>query len=268
MRELWRRTTGLFWARPVLWLPLIVASLLAYAVDELRKGLDHWLVLTMVESRASVLSNARVPLHPSPFSLQLPIVVSVAAWFLIPCFYTAAFVITARLVRDSEITLEAAQRHLPYGRMAGFILKLLALSTCSILFFTVFAYFSARHHHFSSIWSFWSMHALTSLISLGIAALLAPIAIHLLREDQEMPTSAESLKLGIYFSLFAVFACSALKAFCDISARAHPSVHGAVNALVSLNICILTALPYIPLYIALALIAGDADAEGRTIPAS
>lgn len=261
MRELWRRTAALFWARPVLWVPLIVASLLAYGAEELRRVLNRWILLQLVESPASVLSNARAPLHPPAFSIPLFFIVSFSAWFLIVYIYSAAFVITARLVRDDKTTFTAARKHLEHSRIAGFAFKILALSTCLTIPSAPLTYISARYYHFALNRSFWYNHALTLLVALIVAACLAPSAIRLLRDRRETPVKGEARAMGIYFAIFVVCASQALQTFCDLSVRAHPSANVIAHTLIGLNVCVLTALPYIPLYIALALLADETAAQ-------
>jgi hypothetical protein len=65
MRTLWRSTAYLFWQYPILWLPVVLADLIAFCL----RSLQGWTSQTVIQSLVaghSVLSDTPEPLRTLP----------------------------------------------------------------------------------------------------------------------------------------------------------------------------------------------------------
>ncbi len=185
-------------------------------------------------------------------------------YFLSACLYTSALTFTSLLVQYED-------PHIAWGnrkeqgcgarRIAIFAAKLIGLYVSTVIIFFLPLLWILQRLDRAILQSVWLPYAASFLASAGIAWLLTPTAIALLRKSNALPIRIEARRWGIYSALLAITACSALSAFCNSAVHAHPSKNGTGANLIYTVIAILTALPYIPLYIALALLADETAAQ-------
>ena len=65
MRTLWRNTAYLFWQFPILWLPVVLADLIAYCLTTEQTRMTHAVVSSLIAGR-SVLSSSPDPVQTLP----------------------------------------------------------------------------------------------------------------------------------------------------------------------------------------------------------
>src|ERR1700677_4007085 len=61
MRDLWRKTTALFWENPILWLPVVCADLLAFCFTRLQKLLTRQLINSLLLGHSALTGRAIPP---------------------------------------------------------------------------------------------------------------------------------------------------------------------------------------------------------------
>jgi hypothetical protein len=276
MRQIWRNAVHLFWQHPVLWLPLILADLLAFCLGLLQSFLSH-------EIAARFFADQSLPGNTPEYSRQatalIPNQLLTAAFGLVTqllsiCLYTAAFLITAQLVRlileDLSPNLRSAARSatLHLGAIFSFSLKLFGWAIVSALLLATPVYFFIFQNHERRLMETpYFTHGLALLVAICVAYFITPAAIELLRSPDSEPVPPKLAWQGCGFSIPTVMVSQAIaflaqiaeRSFLSSSIRAQPIDMQAVHSIASL----LSAIPYIFLFIALALIAISAveDAE-------
>lgn len=102
MKELWRRTTALFWQYPILWLPVLAADLLGFVLRQCVQGLSHSITSWLVQqSHGSVLGGApdSAQLRTLTFeAIAVTAPLKLGSYFATILAYTVALAITAGLV--------------------------------------------------------------------------------------------------------------------------------------------------------------------------
>jgi hypothetical protein len=58
MRDLWRKTTALFWESPILWLPVVCADLLAFCFTRVQKLLTWQLINSFLLGHSALAGQA------------------------------------------------------------------------------------------------------------------------------------------------------------------------------------------------------------------
>ena len=101
MDELWRKASELLWERPVLWLPVLVADLLAFLLSLGSNTLVRTLVLSRLQAR-SVLGGPTQGMQLTPGALQhanlLAAAITIPTDFLRLIIYALALIATLVLV--------------------------------------------------------------------------------------------------------------------------------------------------------------------------
>ncbi len=272
MRQLWRSAANLLWQHPILWLPLLFADLLAFCLGRVQKLLAYAIALRSLQEH-SVLGNTpyiNVQRGTSQVWPQLLISSSgLLIQFLSVCLYTAAFIITANLVRlflqnlspNLWSAVKSAKLRLP--AIFSLSLKLFVLSFVIALFITTPLLFF-RSHLGSIVATPYFPYGFTLLISLCVAWIITPAAITLLRSPNFKPITSKTIMRGIGSSIstviasttFALVAQIAQRSLLSNSAQMPPIAIQAIHAIASL----LTTVPYIFLFIVLAVLAtSDVD---------
>jgi hypothetical protein len=278
MRQIWRNVVHLFWQHPVLWLPLIFADLLAFCLGLVQRSLSHEIAVRFFDDH-SVPGNT--PEYSRQATNVIPDQLLTASFGLVTqllsiCLYTAAFLITAQLVRlilqDLSPNLWSAARSatLHLGAIFSFSLKLFGWAIISALLLATPVYFFIFQNHERRLMETpYFTHGLALLVAVCVAYFVTPAAIELLRSPTSQPVSPKVAWQGCGFSIPTVIVSQAIafcaeiaeRSFLSNSIRAQPIDIQAIHAIASL----LSAFPYIFLFIALSLItisaAEDVDAE-------
>jgi hypothetical protein len=267
MRQIWHHTVHLFWQNPILWLPLIFADLLAFCLGLVQSSLSH-------EIAARFFEDHSLPGNTPEYSRQATTLIQnqvLAASFglvtqlLSICLYTLAFLITAQLVRlilqDLSPNLWSAVRSasLHLGAIFSFSLKLFGWAIVSALLLATPVYFFIFQNHQRRLMETpLFTHGLALLVAICVAYFITPAAIELLRSPTSQPVPPKVAWQGCGFSIPIVMVSQAIafcaeiaeRSFLSNSIRAQPLDVQAIHAIASL----LSAFPYIFLFIALSLI--------------
>jgi hypothetical protein len=276
MRQIWRNVVHLFWQHPVLWLPLIFADLVAFCLGLLQRSLSH-------EIAVRFFADHSLPADTPEYSRQATTLIQnqvLAASFglvtqlLSICLYTLAFLLTAQLVRfilqDLSPNLWSAVRsgELHPGAIFSFSLKFFGWAIISALLLATPVYFFIFQNHERRLMETpYFTHGLALLVAICVAYFITPAAIELLRSPYSQPVPPKFAWRGCGFSIPTVIVSQAIafcaeiaeRSFLSNSIRAQPLDVQAIHAIASL----LSAFPYIFLFIALSLISISAleDAE-------
>jgi hypothetical protein len=273
MQNLFRRASFLFWQYPILWLPIVIVYPLVFGLNLLANKLTHAIILSVFTTH-SVLGNAPEPIAP-PTSLQT------LKWLLLTkpidwgthlvaiCLYACALVATGSMIsaiRSAQKLLfgrifSPLQRSLP--SLVYFSLKLLIVIGILAVPFSLFTFvfFEKNGARYISIQNFSLVFG--TLYSLAIGYFMAPAAVKFLRPHNSEAISSEKANIARISSVLAVIASGALSfitaqvrsSFLLKSANWSYLLYDALTSLIS-------ATPYIVLFIALSLLAEN---NGRDV---
>ena len=268
MRDLFRRVSFLFWQYPILWLPVLVADLLKFLLMQLNRAggvaiADHF-------APHSVLGGTPEPLSPYSQSLtKISLLIGMLNWsayFVSTALYSLALVGTTALIRrkiedsgESFWGLVSGFQVSP-GRLAAFSAKVLGLYViAAVPFILLIVPFGNRKGIFPVEYSYF----IGVLMSMVAAYLAAPIAIRWLQWPNSISTSKE-LKRNVQAFAALMLLASGLMAIGaervsgSLIFRSTPYVTVLGNRSIS---SMVSALPFIPLFIAISLVAFQKEAE-------
>jgi hypothetical protein len=275
MISVWQRTVFLFWQYPILWLPVLVADFAAYWLAWLQQLLTHRIVLWIVQSGPhSVLGNIPAPIaNQSSTIMKAALLSAPFVWgnyFLRIAFYTVALVITAKLIRNrsqdpcSSLALSDFKgRIVPVLKFAVRVLALFAVA--AILFFLLGS-IGLLPQPQSSLSSFFTA-ALIIFFSSAIGWILAPSAIRLLQAQSATPPVPTLKRSGRLYAVIAIAVSTTIAFALQAVTR---TTHGPPLWItcVAVFTSLIAAVPYIRLFIALALLANLSSVEQPPDPPS
>lgn len=279
MREIWRRTWSLFFNRSVLWLPVLCAEFLSSWLWRLQRlaaaDLIHWLILHTSLFRLTVSGgrpweawHVKLAFITSPFVF--------GTYFLNVCLYATALVVTAKLVEASDrdvrpdflVGLRAARVQL--RRILGFSLKFfLCYVPAAIGAFEGLRLVLRDPLHYDPLLVRALNSALSLVTYLVVAYFLTPSALLLLRDSPLPPLERDSVRWGRVFSFAAVIVILAVGYLANVAEQTLLESHFIPvfpHLMMSLAVSLLCAFPYIPLFIALSLIATSDAQEPELVP--
>ena len=263
MKELWRRTSYLFWQYPVLWVPVISVDLLGSGLKQAESLVTHAITMWWLHAHSQSLSG---PNEPS-LVLQTSMLVAPISWgvqIAAVCLYTTAMVWIGRLLGrlTKEDGVGSKGEELPISRyakgifnvsfqalasmmasMALFIIPALALST-----FGSQAQKAGLLTH--PIWFF-----IVTLIPYCVTAyLVTPAALRLLAKQGVCALKPDVLGRARVCSLLL----GASEVVLGLLLRfAVPRFRGSAVAVAGVSVAesLMLSIPYIVLFIALNLLA-------------
>lgn len=266
MKEHLRRTIAILRAYPVLWAPYVVATVLAYCLDLLRHVAERRIVYWEFSRQVpSVLGGnfSRRPFDASAMETvhRLRSVLVWAVHYVNISIFAVAMVLTAMLAYASLCNEQPAfafaaarltsypKRILVYAAKAWFLMLVLN----AILYWPI--YLPAFHLSWGSLGFVVLSRGLSLLDQLCFAWILAPVALRLLRPAAAPASSIEEKKLARNIFMLTVVAYEAISTILDsLVIKLHLAQQPAVDAAFQIAGLIANA-PYVPLYVALALIA-------------
>jgi hypothetical protein len=268
MRTIWRATAYLFWQYPILWLPVILADLIAFSLRSAQLWMRQ-VVLHSLSANYSVLSDAPEPLRTLP-----------VAWAAI-FGTTRAFVellnvrlyVAAMISISVLIPVRVAETKTPWGQIPltlkqlGFRIPLLALkilltlAAAAILDFGLIA--SLPRLRFLPVFlrtmgsSRDQNVVIAAVLFAAVAWLVAPAAVSLLRPRESPSGWVINLRHARNFAVVCVIASTAVYFLAEV---AEPSFAPLLTTAFRVQCFWLmasatSALLYIPLFVALDLIA-------------
>jgi hypothetical protein len=216
MKDLLRKTWELFHKHPILWLPYIVVELAAFFVYVLRKSattqLIRWAETTTTHSVLGGSTDTRF----DPLSLQhIELIYHVLYWmqrFLHEFFLVIAFFLVGTLVsrieEGQDLALASGLASLKSNFRRVFVLSLKAYALFWVtdiwleilpraIFGIVYTVNSQRTTLFLTIWGL--------LVNCGVAWILTPAFLRLLRSPDAAAVSRESLQRARILVLLVIF---------------------------------------------------------------
>jgi hypothetical protein len=264
MQNLWRKTSELFWQYPILWLPILLANTLEWLLLWSQKVLARRIVTFFVQGHRSVLGG-RPDLSTDPATVMKASLVagllSAGIYLLFTCLFITALFVISKLVRNCldnrppELkaavidTLQSCKR-----KTVVLSIKILALFAAG----TLLSIFAMLHLPRLTTVSYEDIgYSFSCILTVAIAYLLTPSIVAALSPGR--PVTSEMLAkarliamIGVAASdLIALFAQRAESSF--FSKSTYPSA--LAQQLIGLTGSLVTAFPYIPISIALSVVA-------------
>ena len=267
MRTIWRTTAYLFWQHPILWLPVILADLIAFCLRLLQGWMTHAVINSLLVEH-SVLSSNPEPLQTLPVAWAAAFGASrLLVEFLNLCLYATAMVAISILIPALIAQTKKPWQQVPVAvkrlRVQTLLLSMKIFGMLLVAMFLnieLMAYLP-RLHFFQMQSTFDGLRdqsiALIAVLFGAIAWLLAPSAVAILRPPESLPRDASSLRQGRNFAAISVLASVAIYFLTTVVA---PSFVPLLRIAFGMQFfwavaSAASALPYIPLFIAFYLIA-------------
>jgi hypothetical protein len=262
MQNLLRKTSELFWQCPILWLPVLIADIVQFFLPYVRGLIVRESVKFFAYGPRSVLGGApdlaaNIETASSKV-LLLAVPLTAGTYLLSVCFYSAALFTIYYLIQDClhgrsfELRVAvSAMLKLDQRRILILSTKILVLFACgSFLFVSLIA-----KRIFPLLVDFGYVFGV-ALVA-GIAYLLAPTAIAALQSSQ--PVSTHAIANARTLAVLGSVASSAIGWLAQKAQGSFftPSSHPSILAQQSMALIasLFVALPYVPISIALSLIA-------------
>ena len=273
MEKLWRETSELMWQRPLLWLPVLAADLLAFLVNLGSGALVRKFVLGSLQYR-SALGGAPVRGPVSTAAVQhatlVALLITWPANFLRLLLYATAFIVTAALVRDvmTRARKPAAAAGEALLRSSGGILSLslraLAIYACAGVLLDWLGKWLLAHGHKATLLSGWVETGAGVLVFAVLAWLVAPTAVQVLAH--RYPASEPRRHAQIFAFVLGVISLL-LSRFVVSNMRSVHIASPVASFALELTGSWISALPYAVLFVALARIALRVESEAESSPA-
>jgi hypothetical protein len=277
MRDLWRKTTALFWENPILWLPVVCADLLAFCFTRLQKLLTRQLVNSLLLSHSALTGQVIPPADQHAVITKAAIIFGPFVWgtyFLNTCLFTAAFVVTATLVSALE---EHVRPDLPLvlGSLRSRSRRILVLSIKLLALYALAAALLLQATTLAQKWKFpvtYLIPCFLVLVTVCIAYCMAPPGISVLRNAESRSVTPEYIAWGRSFSMLMVLSSLAAGYFVPMveqSLFASPLLaRGIPRLIIEALASSVAAFPYVLLFISLSLIAANDTGEAEPAHAS
>jgi hypothetical protein len=287
MRILWRSTAHIFWQYPSLWLPVVLADLIAFCLRSLQGWITHAVINSLLVGH-SVLSGGPEPLQTLPVAWAAVFGVSkLLVEFLNICLYATAMVAISILIPAliaqtkapwQQILLAVKQLR---AQILLFSTKVLGMLLVAVLLNIELIAYLPRLHFLQMPSTFGAMRdqgiILIALLFAAIAWLLAPSAVAILRPPESLPRDSSGLRQARIFAAISVLASAAIDFLATVVAPSFvPLLRTAFGMQFFWAVAsAASALPYIPLFIAFHLIANpdthpadaaEAELDERTEP--
>jgi hypothetical protein len=265
MRTLWRKTSELFWQHGVLWLPVFVADLFSFGIDHLRKPLFN-LVVTPLLTNHSIITGAQELTTDKTkiFMGEVSSMLIIAFLELISIVaFVSAFFATAKLVKRKLGYLETDAREVGLTHILGLCVRAsVIVAPLALCGFLVTTYFPIALHRFNLLLHSYATQVEGLLVMALIAYLLTPGALRAIAEPEGHVIDQETKSQGRQAALLAVVVSAVLLAFVTMAENSLLATPGQWF-FIYLVASPITAMPYIPLYIALTLLAVEGSKEVR-----
>jgi hypothetical protein len=275
MRELWLKTWRLVRGYPVLWLPYLCAELLAFSLSSANRLAHRPIFNWFAKSTSRSVLGGQTMTYDLARAQREAIFASVplqlATRYVNACLFTAALVVIAALVAailseqrvdwaSARIGLRVRRKRILLYALQFCVLMLIVAGVFSLppIFIPAFQFRPGRWGYslFDVIWAL--------LLSACVAWIMAPLAVKLLRPPDQPAVDAEQKKVSRYAALIAA-SLTAMLQLLGWSTENHLFFHSRIEiTAVSALINLVVNLPLPLLFVALALIAGEAPVTIET----
>jgi hypothetical protein len=264
MQNLWRKTSELFWQYPILWLPILLANTLEWLLLWSQQILARRIVTFFSQGHRSVLGG-RPDLSIDPSTVMKASLatglLSAGIYLLFTCLFITALFVISKLVRNCldnrppELkaavidTLQSCKR-----KTVVLSIKILALFAAGALLL-IFA--MPRLVRLTTMSYRDIGYSFSCILTVVIAYLLTPSIVAALSPGRSV--TSEMLAKARLIAMIGVAASDLIGLFVEraefsvFSRSAYPSV--PAQRFIGLAVSLFTAFPYIPISIALSVVA-------------
>lgn len=264
MGEFWRKASDLFWGKPLLWLPVLVADLLGSGIDAGQKAIVRAVVLSKMEYHSALGGTVQhVPLTAAAVqqATQIAIPLQWTSNFLRILLYAVALVLTCGMVREllsrsQEMWKPAAALEGRWGGILGVTLRVLALT----VLFTVLYGWAGRwllaHGYKGVVASPWYHLGCAVLLMLLLAWAVAVTALQMVSNGS---ISEAGGRQATIMAFLLGLASLALSFFVEQSAPALAHMPDGRRIPLQMLASLLTAVPYILMFLGFGVLAVQQD---------
>jgi hypothetical protein len=271
MLDLWRKVLELLRANPILLVPYICADLSTSVLSWVRSFAQHQIVV-WVRTQQSVLGFKVEPYNIDAIkkAAMLSTPINVGTYLVSAWLYVAAFVVIASLValilQDKEARIGQALPDLA-GRVKRTLLYCVILLVTTVLVFVPLSLSSVwLMTHYDSVGpNMWlaEKNATVLLALFAVAWFMTPGAIRLLRPSESGAVSSQAKKYGRYTAIAVEAAIVALAIIIPKLLTGVMIERGLAWNTYTAVLSIVVNLPYVPFFVALALIAHETPLESQ-----
>lgn len=249
---------------PALWLPVIFADAAGFALRSSRRAAVFSVTrLTLSMFRGHSVLGGSTGLEHRPTVETLAYIAGGLIGFLLESaqivLYVIALFVTARMVWERIALQMPDERPRADGAMVAFSIRVMLVGVGLWIAGSVllWAAMSTRWH---ALMQWWVVSVLISAVTMSMSAyVIVPPALRLLADPMKLPDK-RSIRLGRKCAVAAVIASAGLMILAHIAIGitygSHAEILG-IGAIASVTV----ALPYVPLYIALSLLARNEQTE-------
>jgi hypothetical protein len=269
MTNLFRRASYLFWQYPILWAPVFVADILNTLLKGSQPFITRALIQTMLQSH-SVLSSVPDPLHDPQSTWKVGLLSAPIIWgthFAGIILYASAMTITANFVLMHPPVINSLYKQNPnhsFRNILFFSLKVFAIIfLVGIPSTAIVSVISMRSPRSVLLWGgeFGVLYGIA--FTVVVAYLITPTAIRLLMKRRTDPVNVNLRRSARAFTVLAVIASELLSRLTMATqsrflSQSTPRI-GALSFIGATSL--VSAFPYILLFIALALAANPIETE-------
>ena len=270
MQALWRKTVFLVWENPPLWLPVFVAAVVSFFIELARVSVSRAITIALINHQAhSVLGTtpeySEVAEHSSEILLLVGPFES-ASYLLTAFLYAAALLAIKQLLSDGDPKKDPIFASLFGTRQRIRIAALLAVKLCAMVLVVgiaevyVSGSFSSHQLGLQGAWAYTLVFAVVGVPVLAFWA--APVVSRaLVGKNRILP--GERIRFARYAILLGLLASTLLGYLCgtavaSLSGISNPD-HWLMRLLTGLAASLISAAPYIPLFIFLALATNESS---------
>lgn len=273
MQNLWRKTSELFWQYPILCLPILLANTFEWLLLWSQKVLARRIVTFFVQGPRSVLGG-RPDLSTDPTTVMKASLaaglLSAGIYLLFTCLFITALFVISKLVRDClenrppELkaavidTLQSCKR-----KTVVLSIKILALFAAA----TLLLIFAMPHVARLTTMSYRDIgYSFSCILSVVIAYLLTPSIVAAISSGRQV--TSETITKARLIAMIGVAASDLIGLFAQRAEssvfRESPYTSILAQQFIGLIGSLFTAFPYIPISIALSVIAFSSQNYGET----
>ena len=276
MQNLWRKTSELFWQYPILWLPILLANTLEWLLLWSQQILARRIVTFFSQGHRSVLGG-RPDLSTDPSTIMKASLaaglLSAGIYLLFTCLFITALFVISKLVRNCLDNRPPALKAAVIDTLQSCKRKTVVLSIKILALFPAGALlliFAMPRLVRLTTMSYRDVgYSFSCILTVVIAYLLTPSIVAALSPGR--PVTSELLAKARLIAMIGVAASDLIGLFVQraelsvFTRSAYPSV--PAQRLIGLTASLFTAFPYIPISIALSVVAfSSQDYEEPTEP--
>jgi hypothetical protein len=275
VKELWRRSTAILREHPIVWIPVLCADLLGFAAKAGGTAVMRpMLILSLAQLRGSVLTQSPDQFAHVPTAGEMALLfaaVGLVTQFLTICLYAVAAVITWSLIQTfvddpkPKLGLPIRSAKLKGWRIFGLGSGAFGMVLCFSFIPTALLGLAMPFLPLAGQDRISLMHAMQFCVLLmgyvATAYWVTPRALSLMRPETRRPIAGGTLGDARLLAAIAVASSLAISRLCGMVERSllnlrYPD-HALARAITGAGASLLSALPYVVLFVFLSLAADE-----------